>query len=63
LIKLKKGSQNIDFEKVQQMIKNIKFQLEEARRIDEACKSQLEENKFLEAKIVAQKKKRREKIF
>jgi hypothetical protein len=36
LIKLKKGSQNPNSEEVQQMITNLKFQVEESKRIDEA---------------------------
>jgi hypothetical protein len=50
LIELKKGSQNPNSEEVQQMITNLKFQLEEAKRIEEACKSQLEENSFWKPK-------------
>jgi hypothetical protein len=56
LVKLKEGSQNPKFEEDQHMIMNLKFQVEEAIRIDEACKSQLEEKQCLEAEILAQSK-------
>ena len=57
LIELKKGYQNPNFEEVQHIITNLKVQIEEARRIEEACNSQSQEKHFLEAKIVAQRKK------
>jgi hypothetical protein len=50
LIKIKRESQNPSSEEVQQMITNLKVQVEEARRIDEACKSQLEEKNFWKQK-------------
>jgi hypothetical protein len=53
-------SQNPSSEEVQQMITNLKFQVEESKRIDEACKSQLEEKQFLEARNSSTKKGSRE---
>jgi hypothetical protein len=60
LVKLKEGSQNPNSEEDQQMITNLKFQVEEARRIEETYKNMLEEKKCLEAKILAQRKEARE---
>jgi hypothetical protein len=39
LIKIERESQNTSSEEVQHMSTNLNFQVEEARRIDEACKS------------------------
>jgi chromosome segregation ATPase len=63
LIKLKEGFQIP--EEVQQMIMNLKVQIEEARRIEETYKSQIEEKQCLEAEIVAQRKEaeKRENIL
>jgi hypothetical protein len=65
LIKIKREFENPSSKEVQKMITNLTFQVEEARRIDEACKSQLEENLFLEVEIVAQRKEadKRENIL
>jgi hypothetical protein len=38
------------------MITKLKVQIEESRRIEEACNSQSKEKQFLEAEIVAQRK-------
>jgi uncharacterized protein YigA (DUF484 family) len=65
LIKLKEGSQNPNSEEVQQMIMNLKFQVEEARRIEETLKNQLEEKEkikeSLEAEIVSLRKELQKK--
>jgi hypothetical protein len=53
LIKLKEGSQNPNFEEVQQMNMNLKVQVEEARRIEETLKNRLEEKRYLESEIVS----------
>jgi hypothetical protein len=66
LIKLKEGSQNPkNSEEVQQMIMNLKVQVEEARRIEETLKNQLEEKEKmkerLEAEIVSLRKELQKK--
>jgi hypothetical protein len=43
LLKLKESSQSPNSEEDQQMIMKLKFQVEEARRIEEILRSQLEE--------------------
>jgi hypothetical protein len=46
------------------MIVNLKVQIEEAKRIEETYKSQIEEKQCLEVKIIAQRKEveKREKF-
>jgi hypothetical protein len=66
LIKLKEGSQNYEnSEEVQQIIINLKVQLEEAKVIEETLKNQLEEKQCLEAEIVSLRKEaeKREEIL
>jgi hypothetical protein len=45
LLKLKESSQSSNFEEDQKMIMNLKFQVEEARRIEEILRIQLEEKR------------------
>jgi hypothetical protein len=54
LIRLKEGSQNPknNYEEVQQIIINLKVQLEETKVIEETLKNQSDENQCLEAEIV-----------
>jgi hypothetical protein len=65
LIEVRRESQNLNFEELQQIITNLKVQVEEAKRIGQACKSQLEEKQFLEEEIIAQRKEaeKRENIL
>jgi len=53
LIKLKEGSQNPkkNYKRVQQMIMNLKVQVEESKRVEETFKNQLEEKKENEGEL------------
>jgi hypothetical protein len=53
LIKIKEGSQNPkkNYKRVQQMIMNLKVQVEESKRVEETFKNQLEEKKENEGEL------------